>query len=197
MLNQKVSRRPVLVEALWPQASVLLEIAFVLAGSWLVALTAQIQIPLWPVPITGQTFGVLAVGALLGRKRGAISLLAYLGQGLAGLPFFANGSAGLARLLGPTGGYLVGMVVAAFVVGWLCERGWDRRFASAIMAMLIGTACIYCFGLVWLAYFVGWASVLGVGLLPFIPADLLKIALAALVLPWGWTLLRALRYGTE
>ena len=192
MLNVKVTRRPVLVEAIWPQASLLSQIALVLVGSWLIALTARLQIPLWPVPITGQTFAVLLIGALLGSKRGALSMLAYLSQGLAGLPFFAQGSAGPARLLGPTGGYLVGMLVAAYAVGWLCERGWDRRLMSAFLAMLIGTACIYACGLVWLAYFVGWPSVLSAGLLPFIPGDLLKIVLAALLLPQGWALLHRL-----
>lgn len=188
MVNENVFRPPVLVEAIWPQTGLMREILLVLGGSWLVALAAQIQIPLWPVPITGQTFSVLLVGALLGRKRGMMSLLAYLGQGVAGLPVFAGGTAGIAKLAGPTGGYLVGMVVAAAIVGWLSESGWDRRFATAIMAMLIGNITIYVFGLPWLANFVGWGKILKVGLMPFVIGDLLKMVLAALALPWGWTL---------
>ena len=190
-MNEKVFRFPLFAEAVWPQAGLVREIILVLVGSWLVALTAQIVVPLWPVPITGQTFGALLVGALLGKKRGATSLLLYLGQGAVGLPVFAGGTAGIAKLAGPTGGYLVGLVVVAWVVGWLSERGWDRRIATAVAAMLIGNISIYVFGLPWLANFVGWGAVLRVGLIPFIVGDVLKIALAGLALPWGRALVRA------
>lgn len=178
-------------EALWPKATLGRDIALILVGSWLVALFAQIQIPLWPVPITGQTFGVLLIGALLGSRRGTLSLLAYLAQGAAGLPFFAGSAAGIAVLAGPTGGYLVGFVAAAYVVGWLSERGWDRRFATAVAAMLVGNLVIYTFGLSWLVHFVGRETLLQAGLLPFLPGDLAKILLAALVLPSGWALLQS------
>jgi len=154
------------------------------------ALAAQIQVPLWPVPITGQTFGVLLLGALLGSRRGAASMLAYLGQGFMGLPFFAGGTAGLARLAGPSGGYLVGMIFVAFLVGRLCERGWDRRFSTAVLAMLSGNLLLYAFGLPWLALFTGWDPVIKVGFVPFIIGDILKIAMASLVLPWGWQMLK-------
>ena len=190
-MNEKVLPSPCFAEVLWPQSGAVREILFALGGSWLVALTAQIVVPLWPVPITGQTFGALLVGALLGKKRGAISLLAYLGQGAVGLPVFAGGTAGIAKLAGPTGGYLVGLVVAAWVVGWLSQRGWDRRFTTAVAAMLIANISIYVFGLPWLANFVGWRAVLTGGLMPFIVGDVLKIALAALALPWGWALVGA------
>lgn len=178
-------------EALWPKATLGRDVALILVGSWLVALFAQIQIPLWPVPITGQTFGVLLIGALLGSRRGTLSLLAYLAQGAAGLPFFAGSAAGIAVLAGPTGGYLVGFVAAAYVVGWLSERGWDRRFATAVAAMLVGNLVIYTFGLSWLVHFVGRETLLQAGLLPFLPGDLAKILLAALVLPSGWALLQS------
>jgi biotin transport system substrate-specific component len=141
------------------------------------------------VPLTGQTFAVLLVGALLGSRRGSLSLLAYLAEGAVGLPVFAGGSGGLARLWGPTGGYLVGFIAAARMVGWLCERGWDRRVRTAALAMLIGNGVIYLFGLPWLAHFVGAERVLALGLLPFMPGDLVKLALAALALPSGWKLL--------
>ena len=180
-----------LAEALWPRSGIAREAALVLGGSLLVALTAQVAVtlPFSPVPVTGQTFGVLLVGALLGSRRGALSLLAYLGEGALGLPVLAGGTGGLARLAGPTGGYLVGFVAAAFVVGWLGERGWDRRLPTASAAMLLDNAVIYFLGLPWLARFVGLEQALTLGLLPFIPGDLLKIALAALALPGGWILM--------
>ncbi|MCS6774751.1 MAG: biotin transporter BioY, partial [Thermoflexales bacterium] len=116
-----LTSRPALAQAIWPQVSVWREVLVVLLGSWLVALLAQVTIPLQPVPITGQTFGVLLVGAALGARRGAMAMLVYLAQGLLGLPFFAGGASGIGRLLGPTGGYLVGFVFAAALVGWLSE----------------------------------------------------------------------------
>ena len=163
----------------------------VVGGSLLVALAAQVAIPLpfSPVPVTGQTLGVLLVGVLLGSRRGAISVLAYLTEGLVGLPVFAGGRAGFAYFLGPTGGYLIGFVMAAFVTGYLAERGWDRRVWTALCAMLLGNAVIFVVGLPWLARFVGTARVLALGVYPFVPGDLLKLALAATLVPAGWTIL--------
>ncbi|NCO36054.1 MAG: hypothetical protein AUJ92_04910 [Armatimonadetes bacterium CG2_30_59_28] len=186
-------RSQVIAEAAWPVTGVYREVALILLGSGLVALTARIQIHLWPVPVTGQTFGVLLVGALLGSRRGALAVLCYLAQGAVGLPFLAGSVGGIGRMLGPTGGYLLGFVPAAFMTGWLCEHGWDRRLPTALLSMLIGNACIYLMGLPWLANFVGWDRVLRVGVLPFIPGDLLKIALAANALPCGWALLQPSR----
>ena len=185
------SLQPTLIQNLWPQKSRHVQIAQVVMGSLLVALAAQVTIPLpfSPVPITGQTFAVLLAAALLGGRGGAAALLLYLAEGAVGLPVFAGGLGGPAVLLGPTAGYLYGFVVAAFVVGRLCERGWDRRFRSAAAAMLLGNAIIYGFGLPWLATFVGVENVLTLGLLPFIPGDLFKLALAALSLPLSWKLL--------
>jgi biotin transport system substrate-specific component len=179
----------VMVERLWPRASAIREIVIGLGGILLLSLAAQVQIPLQPVPITGQTFGVLLVGALLGARRGALTVAGYVTAGVAGLPVFAGGAAGLARLFGPTGGYLIGFVAAAWLVGWLSERGWDRRLTTAAAAMLLGTAVIYFFGLPWLSIFVGWRQVVALGLAPFIVGDVLKLALAALALPGGWSLL--------
>ncbi len=176
---------------LWPRSIWRQKIVPILAGSLLIALFARISVPLpfSPVPITGQTFAVLLVGALLGSRAGAVSVLAYLAEGIAGLPVFANGAGGPAVLFGPTAGYLYGFIAAAFIVGWLCERGWDRRLGTAAAAMVIGNLVIYLCGLPWLAGFVGVDNVLALGLLPFIPGDLLKIGLAALALPAGWTLI--------
>ncbi len=181
---------PSLVEIVCPQISRREEITLIVTGSWLIALAAQITIPLWPVPITGQTFGILLIGALLGSRRGAWTVMVYLAQGAIGLPVFAGGTGGLARLFSPTGGYLVGFVAAAFVVGWLSERGWHRRFVTTSISMLIGNVVIYAFGLAWLAAFLGWSgsTVLKAGLFPFVIGDLLKVLLAALALPRVWAM---------
>ncbi len=187
-MNQSNSQPTYLANALWPGSGVVREVILILAGSLLIALTAQISLPMWPVPVTGQTFGVLLVAALLGR-RGALSVVLYLFEGAMGLPFFAGGLAGPAVLVGPTAGYLAGFVVAAYVVGALCERGWDRNVGSAVVAMLIGTGLIYACGLPWLAQFTGWDQVLQLGMLPFLPGDILKVILAAVLLPAGWKLL--------
>lgn len=179
----------VLAEAVWPRLGWLQNVALVLAASWLIALTAQISLPMWPVPVTGQTFGVLFLAALLGRRRGVAAVMAYLAQGALGLPFFQGGTAGTAVLVGPTGGYLAGFVAAAYVVGWLCERGWDRRMETAVVAMIAGNLTIYGVGLLRLANFVPVDELLLVGMVPFLPGDILKIVLAAVLLPLGWRLL--------
>ncbi len=162
----------------------------VVGGSLLLALSAQISISLWftPVPITGQTLGVLLVGAALGSRRGALAIVLYLIEGGFGLPFFAGGGSGWVAFSGPTGGYLIGFVVAAYVVGWMAERGWDRRFWTAAVAMLAGEFLIYLFGVPWLAYFVGAGDALPLGMFPFIPGDIAKLVVAALVLPSTWSL---------
>ena len=123
-------------------------------------------------------------------------MLVYLVEGLAGLPVFSGGAAGLARLAGPTGGYLVGFIAAACVTGLLAERGWDRRVEPTISAMLLGNAVIYAFGLPWLALFAGVARVVALGLQPFVSGDLLKLLLAATFLPFGWKLLGRKRDNT-
>lgn len=171
--------------------ALLYDATLVVAGSLLVALLAQFAVPLpfSPVPVTGQTLAVLMVGMLLGSRRGSLALLTYLAEGAVGLPVLAGGAAGLARLTGPTGGYLIGFVAAAFLVGWLAERGWDRRPGTTLLAMLLGNAVIYVCGLPWLAHFVGGERVLSLGLLPFLAGDLGKALLAMVLLPWGWQLL--------
>ena len=165
------------------------DFALILGGSVVIALCAQIVIPLPIIPITGQTFAVLMAGALLGSRRGSLCILAYLTEGLVGLPVFAMGKFGPAALLSPTGGYLVGFLAAAWVTGFLSERGWDRRVWTTALAMLMGTVCIYAFGLVWLGCLTGSANVLACGLYPFVIGDLLKIILAAFLLPTGWKLI--------
>jgi biotin transport system substrate-specific component len=174
------------------RSALIYDASLVLAGSLLIALSAQVAIPLpfSPVPVTGQTFAVLLVAALLGRRRGSVAVLFYIGQGLIGVPVFAGGAVGLARLVGPTGGYLVGFVIAAYVVGLLAERSWDRRVWTTAVAMVLGNLIIYACGVLWLSTFVGGLGpALTAGLLPFLPGDVLKIGAAALLLPGGWKLL--------
>lgn len=171
----------------------LYDAVLVFGGSIVVALSAQIAIalPFSPVPITGQTLAVLLVGVLLGSRRGALTILAYLAEGTAGLPVFAQGGVGLTHLSGPTGGYLIGFIAAAFVTGLLAERGWDRCVETTFLTMLVGNVVIYVFGLPWLASFVGVERVFPLGFYPFIPGDLLKAVLAAALLPAGWRLIGA------
>jgi len=160
-------------------------VVLVVGGSLLTALAAQVSIPLpfTPVPITGQTFAVLLMGAALGSRRGAASMALYGAQGLAGLPVFVGGKAGLAVLLGPTGGYLNGFIAAAFVTGWLAERGWDRRQLTTALAMVLGNLAIYLLGVCWLAVFGGISKAPLLGMVPFLPGDLLKMLLATAALP--------------
>jgi biotin transport system substrate-specific component len=181
-----------MIETVWPRAGVAREIVLVLGGALLIALAAQIRIalPFSPVPVTGQTFAVLLLGALYGRTRGVATVLAYLGLGAVGFPVFAGGAAGAARLVGPTAGYLAGFVAAAFVVGALAERGWDRRPWTTAAAMVVGSLVIYAAGVVWLSRFVGWDKVLATGVLPFLAGDAAKIVLATALLPVGWKVVR-------
>jgi biotin transport system substrate-specific component len=167
-------------------------VSLVFAFSLLNALAAQIAIPIGPVPITGQTFAVLLTGALLGSRLGAAALIAYLIEGATGLPFFAGGSGGLAHILGPTGGYLVAFPAAAFITGAFAEHGWDKRFITAVAAMFVGSIVIIFVGAAWFPVLTHTAPLLAlrVGVAPFIIGDIVKILLAAAVLPSGWALLK-------
>jgi biotin transport system substrate-specific component len=167
-------------------------VSLVFAFSLLNALAAQIAIPIGPVPITGQTFAVLLTGALLGSRLGAAALVAYLVEGAVGLPFFAGGSGGLMHILGPTGGYLVAFPAAAFITGAFAEHGWDKRFLTATAAMFVGSMVIILVGASWFSVLTHTPPLLAlrVGVFPFIAGDIVKILLAAAVLPSGWALLR-------
>ncbi len=171
----------------------LYDISLILGGSLLIGLSAQIAVG-WPVPFTMQTFAVLMIGALFGARYGSLTVVAYLIEGAAGLPVFSHGQGGLAVLFGPTGGFLYGFVAAALVTGFLAQRGWDRHVVTTILAMIIGNLLIYTFGLLWLSLLVGFKSALAAGLYPFIAGDLVKIGLAAALLPAGWKLLS--RFGS-
>jgi biotin transport system substrate-specific component len=183
--------------ALVPRTGLATDAVLVLAGTALVALAAQVSIPLpfTPVPITGQTFAVVLVGAGLGAVRGFASLLLYWLVGIAGAPVYADQSHGWSVFMGPTGGYLIGFVVAALVTGFLAERRWDRRLSSAIAAMLTGNVLIYLCGLPWLAAEIdtGLEKTLEAGLYPFVVGDLLKLYLAGALLPLTWRLVERFR----
>lgn len=172
--------------------NILYNAILVITASLLVALSAQIAMPLpfTPVPVTAQTLSVLLVGAVLGSARGTLAILTYLAEGAVGLPVFAGGKAGLAVLAGPTGGYLIGFVVAAFVTGYLAERRWDRNVVTSFLAMSIGNVIIFAFGLLILAGYVGFDKVLALGFYPFWMGDIVKLALATFLLPLGWKALQ-------
>src|SRR5918911_1719388 len=165
-------------------------LALVIAFSLLTALAAQVVIPLPLVPITGQTFAVLLTGALLGSRLGALAMIAYLVEGASGLPFFHAGHGGARLLIGPTAGYLWSFPAAAFLTGWLAERGWDKRFVTAAAAMALGSLVILLGGWAWLSQFTPASIAFTKGVLRFLVGDVVKIALAAAVLPSGWALLR-------
>jgi biotin transport system substrate-specific component len=169
------------------------DVLVVLGGSLLMAACARVAVPFWPVPITGQTFGVLLTAMLLGSRRAVACQVTYIAQGLVGLPVFAGGGAGIAHLLGPTGGYLLGFIAAAWLAGTLAEKGWDRSFVRCLAAMTVGTAVIFAFGLAWLGVWLSLAGSAGsvwmLGFVPFIPGAIVKIALAGALLPIGWKLM--------
>jgi biotin transport system substrate-specific component len=180
-----------LVDVAWPRASALQQLAMITIASLFTAAAAQIAIPVpWsPVPITGQTFAVLLSGALLGPRRAFAAQLLYLMEGSTGLPLFAGGAGGAAVLAGPTGGYLLAFPFAAALTGWLCARGWDRHVSTMLAAMLIGSAVIFASGLAVLSRFVPASGLLGAGLWPFIPGDLIKAVGAAIAFPAAWKLI--------
>jgi biotin transport system substrate-specific component len=193
---------PTLANRLWPAASsnqLLRAVLLAVLGSALVAVCAQISIPMVPVPMTLQTLAVLTIGGAYGSRLGAATLALYAIEGAAGLPVFANFQAGLFLPTGEiiaTGGYIVGFVIAAGLVGWLAERGWDRSIAKMFAAMLLGAMVLYVPGLIWLTAWLvvlkgmtlGAATIVAFssGLIPFVWGDLLKAALAAMAFPAAW-----------
>jgi biotin transport system substrate-specific component len=161
----------------------------VMGGSFLIALLAQISIPLGftPVPLTLQTLGVLLIGGVLGRKKGTWAVLAYLSQGAMGLPFFAGGTSGLSALMGPTGGYFLGFIVATSLVGYLLERGPKEKLSYSISTMCVGAFCILFFGALWLSFFVGGMQMaIALGVIPFLLGEGIKVVTAAVLIPTGW-----------
>jgi biotin transport system substrate-specific component len=183
--------------AVLPRSGLLTDALLVAGGAGLVGLAAQVSFHLGytPVPITLQTFPVLLVGAALGPIRGAASLTLYLLLGIAGVPLYSEQKHGWAVFSGATSGYIVGFVLAAALVGSLAERGWDRKFSSAVASMLTGSVVIYVCGAVWLRHYLhlNWANTLEDGVYPFVPFDLVKLYLAAATLPSAWKLVARLK----
>ena len=194
-MTQADTARETLIDQLWPSSQLpnyVRATLLAIVGTALLWLSAKIQVPFWPVPMTMQTFVVLTLGMALGWRLAGATLLLYLAEGTIGLPVFAGTpekGIGLAYMLGGTGGYLIGFLIGAVVCGYLAERGWDRRVITTVSAMLIGNVLIYVPGLLWLGAVFGWDKpILEWGLTPFILGDVTKLALAAIVLPMTWKL---------
>lgn len=194
------ARRPVLADALAPHRTRLQDAGLVLAGVGIVSLLAQVTIPLPLVPITGQTLGVILVGAALGSRRGAAALLTYLLVGLAGAPVFAEFAGGPASILSPSFGFLLGFVPAAFVAGWFAERAWDRKPLLALAGFVAASVVPFLFGVPYLAMILnavmgaelGLSGILAAGVWPFLAGGLIKAALAAVLIPAAWRAVRSL-----
>jgi biotin transport system substrate-specific component len=184
-----------LVSTVWPEGRSRLRRGIVIAilGTALLTVSAKVKVPMWPVPMTMQPFVVLGLGLVLGSRLAVATVLLYLAEGATGLPVFTDTpdkGIGLAYMVGPTGGYLVGFPLAAALTGWLADRGWDRQAGTAFLAALGGLALIYIPGILWLGTVIGWSKpVLAIGFWPFVLGDLTKAAVIALAVPSAWRLL--------
>jgi biotin transport system substrate-specific component len=192
MAQQQGVAHATLTDALWsPAAGSNIARAIVLAviGSVLLTISAKIQVPFWPVPMTMQTLVVLVLGVAYGWRLAGATVLLYLAQGALGLPVFAAGG-GLAYMAGPTAGYLFGFLLATVAVGWLAERGWDRSVGGTLAAMLVGTVIIFACGIAWLSTLIGLPQAISAGLMPFLLSEVVKIALATALVSFAWRLLQ-------
>lgn len=197
------ARRPVLADLIVRPTdrarALALDGALVVAGATFVAALAQVEVPLWPVPITGQTLAVVVVGAALGARRGAAALVTYLLAGLAGLPVFAGFTGTIAAVAKPTFGFVLGFIVAAFVAGWFAERAWDRKPLLAFVGFVAASAIPFVFGIPYMAFILnvvgggsfGISEILAFGLWPFVVGGLIKAAIAAVLIPAAWAGVRA------
>ena len=175
-----------------------LDAGLVIAGAAVVALLAQVEIPLWPVPITGQTLAVIVVGAALGAWRGAAALTTYMLAGLAGLPVFAGFTGTIAAVAKPSFGFVIGFIFAAFLAGWFAQRAWDRRPVLAFAGFAAASVVPFLFGIPYMAFILNvtlglelsFVEILQAGLFPFIIGGLVKAALAAAIIPGAWALVR-------
>ncbi len=166
-----------------------------LAGSVLITICTQISLPLFPVPMTLQTFAVFLIGLTYGWRLGGITVSLYLFEGAIGLPVFSGGKGGMIVFMGPTAGYLVGFLLAAIACGWFAERGFDRSYFRLFLSLLAGNILIYAPGLLWLGTLIGWDKpVLEYGLYPFIGGDILKISMVVLLLPTVWKIVNRLKH---
>ena len=186
-MSSTVVRRPVLADRVITR-SVATDALLVVAGAGLTAALAQVAVPLWPVPITGQTLAVLLVGGSLGALRGSLSMVLYLLVGALGAPIYSDASSGWAVLGGPTGGYIVGFILAAALTGALAERKWDRKFLGRMVSYLAGSAVVFAVGLPWLGFSLGLTveQTLVSGLFPFVVGGVIKAVIAAGLIRAGW-----------
>lgn len=191
--------RLTLVDELWPgsKRNAVRLAVLALAGTAILTVSAKIQIPFYPIPLTLQTLAVLVLGMAYGWRLGAATMALYLVEGAVGLPVFAGTperGIGLAYMGGPTGGYLAGFVLATLVVGYLAERGWDRSAFLTAVAMLVGNVAIYLPGVLWLGPIVkGYDKAISLGVLPFLYGDAIKLAVAVVALPVAWRIAQRLR----
>jgi biotin transport system substrate-specific component len=188
--------RPTLADRLISRTLVK-DVALIVAGAALTAVSAQIAVPLWPVPITGQTLAVLLVAVTLGAVRGGLSMVLYAILGIVGLPVFSESSSGWAVVAGPSGGYIIGFIFSAILTGWLAQREWDRKLLRAFVAFLVGSVVTFAFGLPWLAAYLGAVgapndlnSVLTAGFYPFIIGGIVKSILGAGIITLAWFAVR-------
>lgn len=197
-IEMNTAIQPTLIDTLWAKDNALARNIFLaIAGSIALWVSAKIQIPFYPVPVSMQTFVILMIGMAFGWRLAGATVALYLAEGLLGLPVFAGTpekGIGLAYMVGPTGGYLLGFLLAAVAVGWLAERGLDRNVFTTGLAMLLGNALIYVPGLIWLGAVLGWDKpILAWGLTPFLIGDAAKLVLASLLMPILWKLVSAIR----
>ncbi|GAB3615479.1 biotin transporter BioY [Okibacterium endophyticum] len=180
-------------------------IVLILAGVAVVSGLALVEIPMWPVPISGQTLGVMIVGATLGAWRGAVSMTSYMLLGLAGLPIFSGGTGTLAALAKPSFGFIIGFIAAAALIGWLAERNWDKRPTLSLLGFLAASVVPFLFGVPYMGMILGslglpndFGTLIALGVLPFIVGGIVKWLVAASVLPLAWRGVRAFeRRGAE
>jgi len=188
-------RLPVLADQVWHGRGLARAVVLTVGASLALAVSAKIQVPFWPVPMTMQSLVVLLIGIAYGSRLGAAAVLAYLAEGLAGLPVFAGAAAGPAYMAGPTGGYLLGFLLAATCIGWLAERGWDRTLGGAAAAMTLGHILLFVPGVLWLAVLFSWAKAVAAGVTPFVGATAVKTALGVALVAAFWSLLGGSRSG--
>lgn len=195
---------PVLADRLVKRNTAVTDAALVLAGAAVVGLLAQVSVPLWPVPITGQTLGVLLVGAALGARRGAASLLSYMLLGLVGMPWFAQFTGGLAAAAKPSFGYIIGFIPAAYLIGYLSERRWDRSWWKAVAGFGVASLIPFVFGVPYLwavlalaGKNIGFAGAMAAGFTPFIIGGIVKWLLGAMLLPGAWKALEIFEDGRD
>jgi len=188
-IMQTLNKNKTLYELYFNSRNVFLDIFMVLVSVVFLGIMANIRIPLWPVPITMQTFGVFLVAFFFGSRKGLLSILAYILAGIVGFGVFSGGASGISALMGPTGGYILGFLATVFVVGYMIEKGYGRSRRSVLLCMVVGNLLIYVFGVIGLRFYFAeftWWKIMMVGVIPFLIGDLIKIIGAVALFPYLW-----------